>query len=58
MANSFKRLSKACLIIGETVKSADLANLALAIYADKLATYGNIMQHREVCADVHIRAFT
>lgn len=44
-ANSLKRLSKACLILGETVKSADLAFSALQGYKD---TYGNTMEHREV----------
>ena len=44
-ANSLKRLSKACLLLGETVKSADLANCALQIYK---GMYGNTMQHREV----------
>ena len=47
MANSLKRLSKTCLILGETVNSADLANRALEIYNE---TYG-IMPHREVCAN-------
>ena len=45
-ANSLKRLSKACLILGDTVKSADFANRALKIYKE---THGNMMQHREVC---------
>lgn len=44
-ANSLKRLSKACLILGETVRSADLAHRALEIYRE---TYGNTMQHREI----------
>ena len=47
MANSLKRLSKTCLILGEAVNSADLANRALEIYNE---TYGN-MRHREVCAN-------
>ena len=47
MANSLKRLSKTCLILGEAVNSADLANRALEIYNK---TYEN-MPHREVCAN-------
>ena len=44
-ANSLKRLSKACLILGETIKSAELACRALKIYKE---TYENTMEHREV----------
>ena len=44
-ANSLKRLSKVCLILGETVKSADLADRALQIYKQ---THGDTMEHREV----------
>lgn len=44
-ANSLKRLSKAWLILGDTVKSADLAFSALQGYKD---TYENTMEHREV----------
>jgi len=44
-ANSLKRLSKACLILGETVKSADLAFRALKGFKD---SYGNTIEHREV----------
>ena len=33
------------MLIGETVKSADLANCALQIYK---GIYGNTMQYREV----------
>ena len=40
-------LSKICLILGETVNSADLANRAQEIYYE---TYGNL-PHREVCAN-------
>ena len=40
-----KRQSKACLILGETVRSADLANCALQIYKE---THGNTMAHRDV----------
>ena len=45
VANTLKRLSKVCLILGETVKSAELANRALQIYKE---THGDTVEHREV----------
>ena len=47
-ANSLKRLSKACLILGETIRSAEIANSALQIYKK---TYTTTMIHREVRFD-------
>ncbi|PFX22383.1 uncharacterized protein LOC111334317 [Stylophora pistillata] len=45
VANTLKRLSKVCLILGEAVESAEVANRALQIYKE---TYADTVEHREV----------